>query len=35
MNAAPADHEAPDLDAIAERLRRDQVETVLCAIPDI
>ncbi|HJY98014.1 MAG TPA: glutamine synthetase family protein, partial [Streptosporangiaceae bacterium] len=35
MNAAPPDHDAPDLDNIAERLRRDKIETVLCAIPDI
>jgi glutamine synthetase len=30
MNAAPADHEA-----IAERLRNDRIETVLCVVPDI
>jgi glutamine synthetase len=30
MNAAPADH-----DAVAERLRSDRIETVLCAVPDI
>jgi len=30
MNAAPADH-----DALAERLRSDRIETVLCAVPDI
>ncbi|HME64882.1 MAG TPA: hypothetical protein VKG61_08325, partial [Streptosporangiaceae bacterium] len=40
MNAAPSDRDAPDpdpsdLDNIAERLRRDKIETVLCAIPDI
>jgi glutamine synthetase len=30
MNAAPPDH-----DAVAERLRRDNIETVLCVVPDI
>jgi glutamine synthetase len=30
MNAAPADH-----DVVAERLRSDHIETVLCAVPDI
>lgn len=30
MNTAPPDH-----DAVAERLRRDKIETVLCVIPDI
>src|ERR1700722_7588167 len=35
MNAASPDRDTPDLDTIAERLRRDKIETVLCAIPDI
>src|ERR1700677_1647776 len=26
---------SPDHDAVAERLRRDKIETVLCAVPDI
>ena len=30
MNAAPPDH-----DAVAERLRREGIETVLCVVPDI
>lgn len=30
MNAAPADH-----DAVAERLRNERIETVLCVLPDI
>src|SRR5580692_10575719 len=35
MNAASPDRDTPDLDNIAERLRLDKIETVICAIPDI
>src|SRR3984957_11671606 len=35
MNAASSDHDAPDFDNIAERLRLDKIETVICAVPDI